>query len=435
MAACAHRFACAISSLQPLDLTSHPRFTFAPLHSTIATPPERRFHRQKALYPNVTFPPLFPGVSTHKTDAANARLIEEFLQANLDGPGGAGGVFLDLQAVDEAQIGSRGSWRSSNLALVPHGPLYRVRRMPPLRPGGDTGSADPHASPRRHGLELCHGWRSEADAALDAMREAWGAGPFSPSSLPSPASSLPASLPSPPSSQEASLAAGSGVAVRLGSPPLGRFAAGSWEFAAGSVFWDAHYQLGLFHLTWALDLAEGVTGAELPHLVDALAAAAALLDAVAEHALGPLSGGPAVGPAAVAAAVAAAPPAVRMLSSSRADVVKNAALAHVRLHAAVAVCVRNPDLAVSLAPAGRALVDAETAPTRAVSRAAAAAVEAFLAEQPRDRDAAVFAAARAELRALLGEATPEPGPKPKPKRKKPKAKKKAEGNGGSGTEL
>ena len=59
----------------------------------------------------------------------------------------------------------------------------------------------------------------------------------------------------------------------------------SWEYAAASVFWDAHYQLALFHLTWALDLSEGVTASELPALVDAYASSTRLLDAVFEAAL------------------------------------------------------------------------------------------------------------------------------------------------------
>ena len=118
-------------------------------HLSVQLLPYPWFERQKedkALYPKVVFPPLFPGVSTHKRDPGNARLIEEFLVANWrhfggqqgggrDGGGkkgkkGGSGIFVDMQSVDDPQIGSRGAWRSA-FDLIPHGPLYRVQPRAP----------------------------------------------------------------------------------------------------------------------------------------------------------------------------------------------------------------------------------------------------------------------------------------------------------------
>ncbi len=87
------------------------------------------FERQKKLFSNVTFPDVFQGVSTHKSDVANGRLIEEFVRANL--PRFPSGIFMDLQAVDESHIGPCGAWRS--LMLVPHGAVYRVLALNPKR--------------------------------------------------------------------------------------------------------------------------------------------------------------------------------------------------------------------------------------------------------------------------------------------------------------
>ena len=58
----------------------------------------------------MTFPPLFQGVSTHKRDEGNAVLIEQFLVANWKRWGqadakGQGGLFIDMQSVDDPQSG------------------------------------------------------------------------------------------------------------------------------------------------------------------------------------------------------------------------------------------------------------------------------------------------------------------------------------------
>jgi hypothetical protein len=56
------------------------------------------------------------------------------------------------------------------------------------------------------------------------------------------------------------------------------FPKGSWEFAAMSVYFDAHYQLGLFYLTYAMDIEEKAKTYELIlHVFDRLFAASKLL--------------------------------------------------------------------------------------------------------------------------------------------------------------
>jgi len=217
------------------------------------------FKRQHGAYPNVTFPPLFPGVSTHKRDNANGQLLEEFILANyakfggsdievgtalssknrkkkrrkkntstpatvgasdLSSQGGSnvgGGIFLDLQAVDESLLGSRGAWRS-NLVLIPHGPLYRVFKKPteselllsappssasvsdtPSPEGASSSSATSSSAtptPRALELALFGRWAKDGAQALASANSAW---------------------------------------LPLGPPPRGRWESGSWEKAATSV--------------------------------------------------------------------------------------------------------------------------------------------------------------------------------------------------------
>lgn len=76
---------------------------------------------QADLHPGVTFPAILSGVSTRRGSESNAALITRFLAANL--PLGRP-IFLDMQAVDEREIGAAGVYR--DFSLVPHGLVYRV---------------------------------------------------------------------------------------------------------------------------------------------------------------------------------------------------------------------------------------------------------------------------------------------------------------------
>lgn len=76
---------------------------------------------QAKLHPGVVFPPILRGVNTRRNSEGNAVLITRFLAANLQQ---GHQIFLDMQAVDESEIGAAGSYRG--FSLVPQGLTYRV---------------------------------------------------------------------------------------------------------------------------------------------------------------------------------------------------------------------------------------------------------------------------------------------------------------------
>ena len=95
------------------------------------------FPKQQApLYPEVTFPPMFKGVSTQRMTTENAYLVDRFLTANInyvneDTPnriptiwGTKRPIFLDMQAINDLHIETGGTWR--NFTLIPWGMVYLV---------------------------------------------------------------------------------------------------------------------------------------------------------------------------------------------------------------------------------------------------------------------------------------------------------------------
>lgn len=76
---------------------------------------------QAQLHPGVVFPPILGGVSTRRDSKGNAALVTRFLAANLQR---GRPIFLDMQAVDEREIGAAGFYRG--FSLVPHGLTYQV---------------------------------------------------------------------------------------------------------------------------------------------------------------------------------------------------------------------------------------------------------------------------------------------------------------------
>jgi hypothetical protein len=381
--------------------------------------------KHPGLYPGVKFPDAsFPGVSTHKSDEGNGRLLENFVLANWNEFGGGSGeergIFLDMQAVDETHLGSRGAWRG-RFVLVPHGALYRVRLEP---------NKQQQASKRPPGLALCALWQAPAIEALTAMRRTWitAASTTRAAAQPAPGGVLrvPANTTSHGYLGNLSHILDDEEAAAVLSPAFEPIP-GSWEFAALSVYFDAHYQLALFFLTYALDLQEGITAADLPDLVRSLASAALLLDHVVHSALREDKERTADAPHSKLPIVE---PKVSILSSARKDVVKNCALAHLRLQAAVGVAAKNPALLQVPPPShagetegdelmaveiqvvrkaqklldysiGQRVVAAEGTPEKVVTRAAVEAVARFLAQQPQDRDAPVFRAALAQYKTAL----------------------------------
>ena len=149
----------------------------------------------------------------------------------------------------------------------------------------------------------------------------------------------------------------------LGGPQAAaRFRRGTWEHAARSAYNDAHYQLGLFCLTAAQELRRGLEAPRFPSYLRLLRNACVLISQAADDA--------------------------GALSSPERDVVKNAALAAVSLHGA---------LAAGSGLAGRApFGDGDLGPPDAgelavVAVDASARAAAFLgAHGAGDPDAAVF---------------------------------------------
>lgn len=229
--------------------------------------------QQEPLYANdgIVFPDAqFDGVSTDRLSEGNARLITNFLAANLRGrrndrrdsrPSRA--IFLDMQAVNEAEIDSMGYWRG--YVLVPSGFEYLV--VPPsLYPN----TSDPRGSPLAV-QEIVRRFHWQSWMALQRVKRHF---------------------------------------PKVTDEFSHRFPRGTWEGAAMNVYYDAHYQLGLFYLTWVMDAQTQVTVENLGLVLDRLVAATLLLqeawDAVSQY---------------------------HTFSSSLRDLQRNTALAYMRLHA------------------------------------------------------------------------------------------------------
>lgn len=203
------------------------------------------------------------------------------------------------------------------------------------------------------------------------------------------------------------------------------------------MYWDAHYQLSLFTLSLGIDLSEGATPSDVPLLVGSFAASAHLLDLVIETALGANDSEKDNKKEHNKLSIT--------LSSSRQDAVKNAALAHVRLQAVTSVAAKFPQfqqsgawIASSEVPVSNSNGVSEGVGTSAsiaaksandtilvqflrgdlpplaalvaseqeemsVTQSAQRAVLRFLAEQPNDKDAAVFMNAKNTYAKLLQE--------------------------------
>ena len=155
------------------------------------------FQRQikNGFYPNVIFPKILRGVNTDPNNIGNTQLITRFLSANLKHGNNAfeGGVYIDMHSVRNADIGDHGSF--FGFTLVPWGLTYRV--LP------NVSNFDSLSTLRVKS-------RTIVSKVTKIMK------PF----------------------------------LAYDYPP------GSWEFAAKSVYWDMHYQRGIFLLTFALTLAK-----------------------------------------------------------------------------------------------------------------------------------------------------------------------------------
>jgi len=254
-------------------------------HLSFQLMPYPWFKRKQApLYPHVKFPNTdFPGVSTNRTSEGNALLVVSFLRANnvhrevirtvdfnfddfnrqkvpnitTSNTVFPGGVYLDFQSVNEAEIGTYGQWRG--FFLIPWGTVYRVF-------SGSLGIAHIQAL-HHYSFRHLHYFKDHFPA--------------------------------------------------INREFIDQFYEGSWEFAAASVFIDAHYQFGLNLLTFVIELQPKVELKTLPLLLDRLYVASIVLKETQDIVLR-----------------------FKTISSSVDDLHKNTALSWMRLQSLLEVALR-----------------------------------------------------------------------------------------------
>jgi hypothetical protein len=232
------------------------------------------FKRQEYLYPHINFPDTnFRGVTTDRTSQGNTILVRRFLEANnaekllpkkkSNNLLISGGIYLDMQSVNEPDIGDCGQWQG--LTLLPYGTLYKV-----------YGNMQINATVSLHKIsyEQLKKLRKEFPIINDDLAR--------------------------------------------------KYPKGSWERAAMNVYYDAHYQLGLFLLTYAIDAIKTVDEKTMPLILNRLGLASQILletvEAVEKY---------------------------DTISSSIQDVYKNSALAWMRLQAIILATKKYKDTIIN----------------------------------------------------------------------------------------
>ncbi len=200
--------------------------------------------KQMSLYKDISFPDMsWEGISTDRKSMGNTRLVHEFLVANgisqanvttaftTQGTGKdgrkkkrkkgtlpEGGIYLDMQSVQDSDIQAGGIWHG--LTLVPWGPLYRVFVTSSIREA-----------------EILH--KTSYYQYLELQRH------------------LPVSPITPHFIQQ--------------------YPDGTWEYAVINIYHDSQMQLGLYLLTYGIEMMNGASMESLPITLDRLHLAASLL--------------------------------------------------------------------------------------------------------------------------------------------------------------
>ena len=185
---------------------------------------------QAPLYPNITLVEPFEGISTNKRSQGNAYLVHTFVMKNIDN---FSGVYLDMQSINDAEIGDKGHWHG--LTLIPFGSLYKVSKEP-------IKSIKHH----KHSIEKTH--NLSTILTFDGSKY-----------------------------------------DQHGSSIFESYPPGSWEHAVASVINDAKYQLGIYLLTYAMEAEKKVDISNILIIVDRYLAAASLLFEVVLDARLPLN--------------------------------------------------------------------------------------------------------------------------------------------------
>ncbi len=181
-------------------------------------PKKQLQHFPRFKYPNLAF----PGIATDRSSEGNAIVVTRILHANLlPADRYSGGVYLDMQSVNEAEIEDMGQWRG--YTLIPYGSQYNVL------------VTATNITLVKSKIEASHviSWKQ-----LKAL-----------------STGLP----------------------EINDRFMTKFPHGSWEAAVMNVITDSHYQLGLFYLTFAIDQQKSVTLESIPFILDRYLAAKELL--------------------------------------------------------------------------------------------------------------------------------------------------------------
>lgn len=165
-------------------------------HVSIQLLPFGWFARQTldSTYKRVIFPTILPTVSTNRLDIGQKQLISRFLHANMKNGTEDGGIYIEMQAILETDIEIGGKYLD-DFTLLPWGLVYRVL---------------PRVLEDKNFEELRKKWHGRSWQQLTRIKK--------------------------------DMVVHATTNVRQGS----------WEFAAISVFWDMHYQLGMQMLSLAL---------------------------------------------------------------------------------------------------------------------------------------------------------------------------------------
>jgi hypothetical protein len=244
------------------------------IHLNFQLMPYPWFKRQESLYPDIHFPYTnFNGVSTDRTSQGNTLLVRRFLQANnadniypqkaIKNLLLSGGIYLDMQSVNEPDIGDCGQWHG--LTLLPYGTLYKV-----------YGHLQNNETLSLHKLSY---------KQLDKLQKGF---------------------------------------PTINDDLVSKYPKGSWERAAMNVYYDAHYQFGLFLLTFAIDAMKTADEKTMPIILDRLRLASIVLldtvEAIEKY---------------------------DTISSSIHDVYKNSALAWMRLQSLILASIKFKDAIIN----------------------------------------------------------------------------------------
>lgn len=210
------------------------------------------FQRQHVRYPTVKFPAVLPDATTDKKTRQHARDLARLFDENESRF--EGGIYLDIHAIHDLHLREGNQYLDTAFHLLPNGLTFKVARgQASSKSGGRTAKVLRKAK-----------WSTLEQRALDQLDDAFSVAPTT------------------------------------------QYPEGSWEHAAGKVYWDAHYQHALLLLSSSMSAARAKK-AKSPAAKPIVRAANLLADVVAAHDAG------------------------YAVSYKFQDVLKNAALAHVNV--------------------------------------------------------------------------------------------------------